>query len=65
MGAMGCFPDISKMAESSQPVAILIPASEPEGEEIVAGEKRDGPHGLKQRLRPVAPLQVVIGNPQA
>ena len=24
MGAMGCFPDISKMAESSQPVAILI-----------------------------------------
>jgi hypothetical protein len=53
------------MAESSQPVAILIPASEPEGEEIVAGEKRDGPHGLKQRLRPVAPLQVVIGNPQA
>lgn len=28
--AMGCFPDISKMAETSQPVPLLIP--EPEGE---------------------------------
>ncbi len=58
---MGCFPDISKMAETNQPVPLLIP--EPEGEGFEAGEERDGRHGLKQRLRLVALLQVVIGNP--
>jgi hypothetical protein len=30
--AMGCFPDNSKMAETNQPVPLLIP--EPEGEEF-------------------------------
>jgi hypothetical protein len=29
---MGCFPDISKMAETNLPVPLLIP--EPEGEEF-------------------------------
>ena len=46
---MGCFPEISKRAESNQPVPLLIP--EPEGEGFEAGEQRDGRHGLKQRLR--------------
>jgi hypothetical protein len=49
MDAMGCFPEISKRAESNQPVPLLIP--EPEGEGFEAGEQRDGRHGLKQRLR--------------
>ena len=47
MDAMGCFPEISKRAESNQP--LLIP--EPEGEGFEAGEQRDGRHGLKLRLR--------------
>ena len=58
--AMGCFPDVLKMAETNQPVPILI--AEPEGEEFVPGEERDGRHGLKQRHRLVAPLQILIGN---
>ena len=37
------------MAETNQPVPLLIP--EPEGEGFQAGEKSDGRHGLKQRLR--------------
>ena len=49
MDAMGCFPEISKRAESNQPVPLLIP--EPEGEGFEAGEQRDGRHGLKLRLR--------------
>jgi len=49
MDAMGCFPEISKRAESNPPVPLLIP--EPEGEGFEAGEQRDGRHGLKQRLR--------------
>jgi hypothetical protein len=46
---MGCFPEISKMAETNQPVPLLIP--EPEDEGFEAAEQRDGRHGLKQRLR--------------
>jgi hypothetical protein len=46
---MGCFPEISKMAETNQPVPLLIP--EPEGEEFLTGEERVGRHGLKQRFR--------------
>jgi hypothetical protein len=46
MDAMGCFPEISKRAESNQP--LLIP--EPEGEGFEAGEQRDGRHGLKLLL---------------
>jgi hypothetical protein len=49
------------MAETNQPVPLLIP--EPEGEGFETGEQRDGRHGLKQRLRLVALLQIVIGNP--
>ena len=49
MEAMGCFPEISKMAETNQPVP--LPIREPEGDEFEAGEQRDGRHGLKQRLR--------------
>jgi hypothetical protein len=62
-GAMGCLPDISKMAETNQPVPLLI--AEPEGEGFVPGEKRDGRHGLRQPLRLVAPLPIVIGNLRA
>ena len=46
---MGCYPEISKMAETNQPVPLLIP--DPEGDGFEAGEQRDGRHGLKQRLR--------------
>ena len=56
-------PEISKLAETNQPVTLLIP--EPEGEEFEAGEQRDGRHALEQRLRLVAPLQIVIGNLRA
>jgi hypothetical protein len=34
---MGCYPEISKMAETNQPVPLLIP--EPEGEGFEAGEE--------------------------
>jgi hypothetical protein len=56
-------PEISKMAETNQPVTLLIP--EPEGEGFEAGEQRDGRHALEQRLRLMAPLQIVIGNLRA
>lgn len=49
------------MAETNQPVPLLIP--EPEGDGFEAGEQRDGRHRLKQRLRLVALSQIVIGNP--
>jgi hypothetical protein len=51
VNAMGCFPEISKRAESNQPVPLLIP--EPEGEGFEAGDQCDGRHGLKLRLRHV------------
>ena len=51
------------MAETNQPVTLLIP--EPEGEGFEAGEQRDGRHALEQRLCLVAPLQIIIGNLRA
>ena len=51
------------MAETNQTVPLFI--QEAEGEGFEAGEQRDGRHGLKQRLRLVAPLEIVIRNPRA
>ena len=47
------------MAQTYQPVPLLIP--EPGGEGFEAGEEHDGWHGLKQRIRRV--LQGVFPMP--
>src|SRR5664279_2416170 len=48
-----------EVTETHQLMAPLIP--ETERERFKAGEQRDWFHGLKQRLRLVAPFQIVIG----
>jgi hypothetical protein len=49
-------PEICKMSETHQTVTLFI--LEAEGGGFEAGEQRDGRHGLKQRFRVVAPLQI-------
>ena len=53
----------SEVTEAYQSLALFIP--ETEAECFEAGEQREGRHFLKQRLRFVAPLQIVIGDPGA
>ena len=48
------------MTVADEFAALFVPQSE--GERFEAGDQRDGRHGLKQRLRLVAFLQIVIGN---
>ena len=50
------------MAVPDELAALFIP--ETEAERLEAGEQRDRWNGLKQRLRLVTFLQVVIGNPR-
>jgi hypothetical protein len=51
------------MTKANQTMPLLVP--EAEGEGFEAAKQRYGRHGLKQWLRVVAPLQIVIGNPRA
>lgn len=51
------------MTETNQAMLFLIP--EAEGQGFEAAEQGYGRHGLKQRLRVVTSLQIVIGNPRA
>ena len=51
------------MTETNQTMLFLIPEAESQGFE--AAEQGNGWHGLKQWLRVVTTLQIVIGNPWA
>ena len=50
----------SQAAIADQLATLFIPKTK--SERLEAREKRDGLHALKQRLRFVAPLQVIIRN---
>ena len=54
---------ISEAAVADQFATLFVP--ETEGERFQAGEQGDGLHALKQRLRFVALLQMIIRNPRA
>src|SRR5439155_20302388 len=49
-----------EVAVAYQSVVTFVPQTE--GERLQAGEQRDGLRALKQRIRSVALLQVVVGN---
>ena len=51
------------MAVADQLALLFVPKTEGEGFE--AGEEGDGFHGLEQRLRAMALLQIVIGDARA
>ena len=51
------------MAVTDQSVLLFVP--ETESERFETSKQRDWFHGLKQRLRLVASLKVVVGNPRA
>ena len=53
----------SEVAVADQFLALFIP--ETERERFEAGEQRNGWHCMKQWLRLMASLQIVIGNPGA
>src|SRR5580765_5972185 len=52
----------SQVTEADELVPSLIPKTK--GERFEAGEQRHRLDGLKQRVGPMAPLEVVIGNPR-
>src|SRR5579872_5689091 len=56
-------PEKSQVAETDQFTSLFVP--ETEGERFETGKQSDRLHTLEQRVRVVAFLQIVIGNPRA